>query len=222
MLALISDIHANLPALKVVFEEIDDADMILCAGDLIDYNPWPNEVIWEIRKRNIPCILGNHERAFIYNDYSHFNPTAAIAGKWTRGVLSEESKKYIYSLRSKMLVEYEGFKIAIHHGAPFDEDFYVYPEDADEGLLNYDNPDILVLGHTHVPFVKIFDRGVIINPGSVGQPRDGDPRASYAIVDLKNRKYEIKRVEYPIDEVYNKIIEVGLPPVLGERLYLGY
>ena len=222
MLALISDIHGNLPALKVVLEKIEDVDTILCAGDLVGYNPWPNEVIWEIRKRNIPCIRGNHDRAVIYDDYSRFNPYAATAASWTRAQLTEENMKYLYSLKDNLILEIEDKRIAVHHGAPFDEDHYIYPEEATEDLLNYDKADILVLGHTHVPFVSVFDSGVIINPGSVGQPRDGDPRASYALVDIKNKKYEIRRVEYPIDEVYEKIIEEGLPAFLGERLYIGY
>lgn len=222
MIALISDIHGNLPALKVVLEEIGDADLTLCAGDLVGYNPWPNEVIWEIRRRNIPCIRGNHDRAVIYGDYSHFNPYAATALEWTRGVLTGANLEYIYSLKGSMLVEYYGRRIAVHHGAPFDEDDYVYPEEADDSLLRYDNPDLLVLGHTHVPFIKKFENGIIINPGSVGQPRDGDPRASFALVDFDKGIYEIRRVEYPIDEVYNAIIENALPPILGERLYMGY
>ena len=222
MLAVISDIHGNLPALKVVLEKIEDVDLILCAGDLVGYNPWPNEVIWEIRRRNIPCIRGNHDRAVILDDYTYFNPIAATAARWTRNQLSEENMRYLISLRDSMVVEHEGVKISVHHGAPFDEDMYIFPEYATPNLLEYDNPDLLILGHTHVPFVRIYEKGVILNPGSVGQPRDGDPRASYALVDLKKRKFEIKRVEYPIDEVYMKIKEVGLPEFLGERLYMGY
>ena len=222
MLAIISDIHGNLPALKVVLERIEDADIILCAGDLVGYNPWPNEVIWEIRKRKIPCIRGNHDRAVIYDSYSRFNSYAATAASWTRNKLTKENMEYLYSLKDHLILDIEGKRIAVHHGAPFDEDLYIYPDEATEELLEYDNADLLILGHTHVPFVNVFERGVIINPGSVGQPRDGDPRASYALVDLKNKKYEIKRVEYPIDEVYNKIIEEGLPAFLGERLYIGY
>ncbi len=222
MLALISDIHGNLPALKIVLEQIEDADLILCAGDLVGYNPWPNEVIWEIRRRNIPCIRGNHDRAVVMNDYSYFNRYAAIAAMWTREQLSSENMKYLISLRDSLVLEYEGHRIAMHHGAPFDEDYYVYPEEANEELLDYDNADILILGHTHVPFVKMFGKRVIINPGSVGQPRDGDPRASYALVDIKKRKYEIIRVQYPIQEVYDKIMEENLPIFLGERLFMGY
>ncbi len=224
MIALISDIHGNLPALKVVMERIEESGvkLILCAGDLVGYNPWPNEVIWEIRRREIPCIRGNHDRAVIFDDYSHFNPYAAAAAKWSREQLSEENMNYLISLKDHMLWSWENFRISVHHGAPFDEDYYVYPDMADESLLEYENPDVLVLGHTHVPFIKKFTKGVIINPGSVGQPRDGDPRASYALVDLKRGIYKIIRVEYPIDEVADKIMEVGLPEFLARRLYIGY
>ncbi len=224
MLALISDIHGNLPALKVVLEKIEEegAEHILCAGDLVGYNPYPNEVVWEIRRRNIPCIRGNHDRAVVFDDYSYFNRYAAIAAMWSRENLAEENLNYLAKLRDSMIVEIEGLKISVHHGAPFDEDYYIYPEQATEKLLDYDNPDILVLGHTHVPFVKKFERGVIINPGSVGQPRDGDPRASYALVDLRRRMFRIIRVEYPIDEVAERILQEGLPEFLARRLYLGY
>ncbi len=224
MLALISDIHGNLPALQCVLEELENSgvEIILCAGDLVGYNPWPNEVIWEIRRRNIPCIRGNHDRAVIMDEYSRFNPYAAIAARWSREALTEENMQYLISLRDSMILEHSGYRISVHHGAPFDEDFYVYPEDATEKLLEYDTPDILVLGHTHVPFVKEYPRGVIINPGSVGQPRDGDPRAAYALVDVKRRIYKIKRVPYDIDKVADAIYRTGLPSFLAQRLYLGY
>ncbi len=222
MIAVISDIHGNLPALEVVLEEIKEAELILCAGDLVGYNPWPNEVISIVKMYGIRCIRGNHDRAVIYDDYSRFNPYAASAAMWTKEELTKSNMEYLYSLRDSMLLECKGKKIAIHHGAPFDEDRYIYPEDVEEWYLDYDDADILILGHTHVPFIKKFGERVILNPGSVGQPRDGDPRASYAIMDVEKGKYEIKRVEYPIDEVYNKIKEENLPMILGERLYYGH
>ena len=223
MLAIISDIHGNLPALKVVLEKIEDADLIICAGDLVGYNPYPNEVIWEIKKRKIPCILGNHDRAVITDDYSNFNIYAKIAAMWTRKALTRENLIFLASLKSSMRsLEYENFKISVHHGSPWDEDYYVYPDMVRESILEYENPDLLVLGHTHVPFIKRFKKGTILNPGSVGQPRDGDPRASYALADIKRGIYEIKRVEYPIDEVAERILKEGLPEFLARRLYIGY
>ena len=222
MIAVISDIHSNLPALEAVLKDISEVDKIICAGDLVGYNPYPNEVIQEIKMRNIICIRGNHDRAVLYNVYRDFNPEAQIATKWTRKNLTAENLEYLVFLKDNMIFEEEDCKMAMHHGAPFDEDVYIFPEEVTENLLKYDGVDLLILGHTHVPFIKKFRKGVILNPGSVGQPRDGDPRASYALIDPENDFYEIRRVDYDIDEVYQKIIEVGLPLSLGERLYYGY
>ncbi len=221
MIAIISDIHGNLPAFKAVLSDIPHVDTILCAGDLVGYNPYPNEVIDEIKLRGVISIRGNHDRAVIYDDYSNMNEYAALAAIWTRRNLTKENLNFLLSLKDSLVLEIEGKKIAIHHGAPFDEDYYVYPEYADEELLEYDNPDLLILGHTHIPFIKRFGERYIINPGSVGQPRDGDPRASYILADLKNMKFELRRVRYEIDEVVEKIREENLPIFLGERLYYG-
>ena len=103
------------------------------------------------------------------------------------------------------------------HGAPFDDDYYLYKWEAPEDLLG--DYDVLICGHTHVPFINKFKKGVIINPGSVGQPRDGNPRASYALYN--GEKFIIKRVKYDIDSVVRRIAEENLPIILGERLYFG-
>ncbi len=221
MIAIISDIHGNLPALKAVLKDMQDVELIICAGDLVGYNPYPNEVIQEVKMRKIVCIRGNHDRAVIYDDYSYMNEYAAIAAIWTRKNLSKANTEYLLSLKDNIEFDYHGKMIAVHHGAPFDEDFYIFPEDATEDLLNYDNSDILILGHTHVPFIKNFGQRYIVNPGSVGQPRDGDPRASYITADVDNLKFTLRRVKYDIDEVVNRIREENLPPFLGERLYYG-
>ena len=221
MIAIISDIHGNLPAFKEVIEDMPDVELIICAGDLVGYNPYPNEVIQEVKMRKIVCIRGNHDRAVIYDDYSYMNEYAAIAAMWTRRNLSRENLEFLLSLKDSLTFDFHGKRISIHHGAPFDEDFYVYPEDAGEDLLQYDNPDILILGHTHIPFVKNFGGSFIVNPGAVGQPRDGDPRASYILADIDKLKFTIRRVKYNIDEVVEKIREENLPIFLGQRLYYG-
>ena len=221
MIAIISDIHGNLPALKAVLDDMSEVELIICAGDLVGYNPYPNEVIQEVKMRKIVCIRGNHDRAVIYDDYSYMNEYAAVAALWTRRNLSKANMEYLLSLKDNITFDYHGKRIAVHHGAPFDEDFYIFPEDATEDLLNYDNPDILILGHTHVPFIKNFGQRYIVNPGSVGQPRDGDPRASYIIADVDNLKFTLRRVKYDIDKVVNRIREENLPIFLGERLYYG-
>ncbi|NPA75117.1 MAG: metallophosphoesterase family protein [Euryarchaeota archaeon] len=223
MLGVISDVHGNLPALiEVIHDMPEDVELLLCAGDVVGYNPYPCEVIQELKLHDVLCIRGNHDRAVLTDDYSRFNPYAAAAARWTRSVLSDACMEYLAGLKDSQGLLVNGVKIAMHHGAPFDEDYYVFPDRVSEELLDYDEPDILILGHTHVPFIQEYPDGVILNPGSVGQPRDGDPRASYALIDIDNWKFEIRRVEYDIDLVERKIIETGLPAFLGERLHLGH
>ena len=222
MIAVISDIHGNLPALHAVIKDMPKVDKILCAGDIVGYNPYPNEVIQELKLLNALCILGNHDRAIVRGSTLHFNKYARAAIDWTNKNLSENSMLYLLSLPESMLVNIDGYKIAIHHGSPHNEDEYIMPEDANEELLKYDPADLLVLGHTHIPFIKHFKNGTILNPGAVGQPRDNDPRASYAIVDLKKWDFKIRRIKYDINTVERKILDAGLPSFLGKRLYHGF
>ncbi len=219
MIGVISDIHGNLPALEAVLEAMGEVSTILCAGDIVGYNPYPREVIDMVISRGIVCIRGNHDRAVLGEDYSRFNPYAAAAARWTRRQLDSRYLSFLESLPDSKILRVEGMKIAIHHGSPWDEDMYVYPDMVTEEYLRFDNPDILVLGHTHVPFIKKSPSGIVLNPGSVGQPRDGDWRASYAIID--GDEVRIHRVEYDVDEVYMRILDTNLPEFLGERLYSG-
>ncbi len=222
MIGVISDIHSNLPALIHVLHDMPEVDLILCAGDVVGYNPYPCEVIQELELHEVMCIKGNHDRAVVRDDYTGFNPHAEAADRWTRNKLTPACMQYLESLKDNIRIRVDGVNIAVHHGAPFNEDHYIFPDDATEELLDYEHPDILILGHTHVPFIHEFPDGVILNPGSVGQPRDGDPRASYALIDLENWKFEIRRVDYDIDIVAKRIIEEGLPEYLSRRLYLGH
>lgn len=224
MYAILSDIHGNLPALTAVMEKLKEfeIDGIICAGDLVGYNPYPNEVVEFAKKHFYVCIRGNHDRAVVYNDFRKFNTYAEIAGRWTRERLTPENMMYLEKLSDNAVLVLNGVKIAVHHGAPFDEDFYVFEDMVDESLLEYDTVDVLILGHTHIPFIKQFKNGVVLNPGSVGQPRDGDWRASVCIADFEEQRYEIFRVEYDVQTVAKKISEESLPSILGERLFHGF
>ncbi len=222
MIGVISDIHGNLPALISVLHDMPEVELILCAGDVVGYNPYPCEVIQELKLHDVLCIRGNHDRAVINDNYTHFNPYAKAAAKWTREQLTPACIGYLSGLKDHLRIRVHGVNIAVHHGAPFNEDFYVMPDMALEFLLDYEHPGILILGHTHVPFIKEFSKGVILNPGSVGQPRDRDPRASYALIDLENWKFEIRRVEYDIGKVERKILEAKLPVHLAQRLWVGH
>lgn len=218
--AVISDIHSNLPALREVLKEIEGMK-IFCCGDLVGYAAFPNEVIEVVKKKKIISILGNHDYAVITGDTSWFNPVAAAAVDWTRKEIKKENLDFLNSLPKL----YEGDFYMVH-GSPRNQlDEYVsedYPEKELLSFFEYTSRDVMILGHTHRPFIKKLGGKLMFNPGSVGQPRDLDPRAAYAVFDAAAKKVEIKRVEYDIDEAADAIIEKGLPEFLARRLYAGW
>ncbi|MGC8496916.1 MAG: metallophosphoesterase family protein [Thermoplasmata archaeon] len=218
---LISDVHSNYIAIKEILEQLDRNEKIVHAGDVVGYNPFPNETIALFKQYNVISIAGNHDKAVLSGNFSNFNDDAKIAALWTRSQLNSESFAYLGSLNSSITVIDNNKKIAVHHGAPFDEDYYMYEESVSESLLQYDHADILVLGHTHVPYILKFGAKIICNPGSAGQPRDGDSRAAYVIVNTENIEIELKRVKYNIKEVSEKIENLKLPEFLGKRLFYG-
>jgi len=226
---LLSDIHANKVALKRVLEDADDVDKILCAGDIVDYNPWPLEAIEMAKLHDIQSVIGNHDRDSALRKPVGYNVYAEISCRWTHSQLSLNERRYLLSLPEKLALDIEGVTLFICHGSPDDlVDEYVFPPPTTplsvlEDYLRKAQANIVALGHTHVPFIQSFPEGYVINPGSVGQPRSGDPRASYVVITVENGevKLEHRLVKYDIDEVAAKIAEVGLPSSLAERLYLG-
>ncbi len=214
-LAIISDIHGNLPALQAVLRDIRGVDEILCAGDLVGYNPYPSEVIEIIRSNEIPCIMGNHDEAVVTGDTSWFNPIAAYAISWTRRILRGDELRFLSELPFSVKRDW----ISVFHGSPRSNKEYVYEWSFLEEIVKEVKERVIVLGHTHMPFIRKLDSKIVANAGSVGQPRDGDPRACYLIISEES--IEMRRVKYNIEEVYERIIEVGLPEFLAERLLRG-
>ncbi len=226
-IAFISDIHSNLEALKAVLDKINSLGIkqIYCLGDLIGYGANPTECLKIIKKIKIPCLCGNHEWAVVNRDLSWFNPVAAQALKWTSDKLDDKELSYIKTFREKMFIK-KDLKILLVHGSPKTPlREYVYANDVNENFIKNLDCDVLIMGHTHVPFVKKLvisgNSKLVINCGSVGQPRDSDNRASFALLDTAIMKTEIIRVEYDIRAAAEKIIKVGLPEFLAYRLYLG-
>lgn len=223
LLAIISDIHANLPALEVVMEAVEasGAEMVLHAGDVVGYNPFPNEVISRLRSEGVRSIRGNHDRAVLTGDTTWFNPYAARAVEWTREELSSGSMEYLRSLPPQMEVDAQDLTVGVVHGSPRDEDEYVYSHQASPLLLEEEGCDVLIMGHTHVPYVVRTPRGLILNAGSIGQPRDADPRAAWVLLDPSKPWAEVRRVTYDVTAVYDEVLSRGLPRVLAERLLIG-
>jgi putative phosphoesterase len=224
LIGLISDVHSNAVALKAVLLEMDalGINIILHAGDIVGYNPYPDETIELFKKKKIISILGNHDRAFITGDTSDFNSYAAAAMKWTRNAASKECLNYIMELKDTVTIVEKGERIVMFHKSPKNYKDYIYPEDATPDLLSNINGDVLVLGHTHIPFIMDYGTlGLIVNPGSVGQPRDGNPDASFAVLDTVTRDVKLKRINYDIEKVIRDMLNAHLPEALAYRLRAG-
>ncbi|WP_435068107.1 metallophosphoesterase family protein [Haloplanus sp. C73] len=222
-LGVLSDIHGNRIALDAVLDDMPAVDGLVCAGDVVGYNPWPAECVAAVRERSIPTVLGNHDRAVARDGGAHFNGMARAGVAHARDVLDDDAMAWLADLPTERTVA-DG-RVKLVHGHPADPDRYTYPEEFSARML--DGEDLLVTGHTHVQGHRVFDGGIVMNPGSVGQPRDGNPKAGYAVVELGDGsggdavRVEERRVEYDVDAVVDAVEEAGLPRRIGSRLRTG-
>lgn len=210
-IGLISDVHANYVALQAVLEDMDDVDALVCAGDIVGYGPSPRACLSEIRERDIPTVIGNHDRAVAKGEGYEEGDRYAV-----RTHDSEELDWLGDLPRSRLLFEDQ---LKLVHDHPEQQDRYVFPGNFEPELLGEET--VLVLGHTHVQHVETFDEGVICNPGSVGQPRDGNPDAAYATLTLPDASIELHRVPYDIGRVQTQIKNLGLSDRAARRLAEG-
>ncbi len=217
---LISDVHSNRVALEAVLEDMPEVDELYCAGDVVGYNPWPADCVDLLRERGVPTVMGNHDAAVAAETPFRFNGMAKAGVEHAKAQLSGEQLEWLASLPGERL-ECDG-RVKLVHGHPDDPDRYTrytYPREFSGRMLG--DEDVLVLGHTHVQGAEQFAEGIVVNPGSVGQPRDGDPRAGYAVVDFDALTVETCRVEYDIEAVQEAVDEAGLPDRIGTRLARG-
>ena len=242
---VLSDIHANLTALEAALSAVKGRwERVVCLGDIVGYGPDPNEVIDRVRKMGARIIRGNHDKAACgLIDAEEFNPVARLAAAWTRDQLRADNLTFLQQLPQGP-IEADG--LALVHGALQDEDEYVFaPAQALDGLL--ESPSMVTFfGHTHFQGGFSFrdnkleviqlrpepgasfaalrvesNTRYLLNPGSVGQPRDGDPRAALAIADLNHGVIEFWRVPYDIEAVQQRMKRAGLPEPLILRLAFG-
>jgi putative phosphoesterase len=214
---LISDVHANRVALSAVLADMPPVETVLCAGDLVGYNPWPAAVVETIRERGIPTVQGNHDRVLASGRNFPGNEMARAGIRHARAELSEEQIDYLGALPTER-THLDG-RVKVVHGHPADPDRYTYPEEFGSDLLSAE--DVLVLGHTHVQHVESTEDGIVVNPGSVGQPRDRDPEAAYAVLDLSEPSVTTHRVAYDVSEVERAVAAADLPLPTAERLREG-
>ena len=224
--AVISDVHANLEALDSVLADVGRMDLV-CLGDSVGYGANPNEVLKMVCGRASIALLGNHDYAALTGQTGMFNTRAAMGVEWTRKRLDEVSRGYLGTLRSSTPVLLSGIQAFLAHGSPDDPLWeYVTPashEDLFGHYLSKAGVGAIALGHTHVPFAWKGKEGIIFNPGSVGQPRDGDWRASYAVVEGSPGELRVQhqRVEYDLEKAQKKIRDAGLPEDFAARLSFG-
>jgi len=216
-IAVVSDIHSNKVALDAVLDDLPPVDGIVCAGDVVGYNPWPAACLDAVRERTIPTVMGNHDRAVATGTAFRFNSMAGAGVEHAREQLDDDAVAWLRDLPDTRTA-FDG-RVKLVHGHPDDPDRYTYPEEFAPSMLG--DEDVLVTGHTHVQGHETFDEGIVVNPGSVGQPRDGDPRAAYALLDLDDGSVAERRVDYDIDAVAAAVRDAGLPERIGTRLYDG-
>lgn len=196
--AVISDIHGNLPALQAVLSDMRSIDMIVCCGDVVGYYPDINEVCALLRRINVFAIRGNHD-AYVTGELQP-DPSKSIAYRteWSRRQLDLIHLQWLKSLPIEMRFQWRHLTLIVRHASLWDEETYLYADSPGLAKLSVKEDEILVVGHTHHPMLKSVENGVVLNPGSVGQPRDWNEQSSYAIVETTSKDTEIRRVAYDV------------------------
>ncbi|HXB94891.1 MAG TPA: metallophosphoesterase family protein [Puia sp.] len=254
-IALFSDIHANLPALEAFFKDVEQKqpDALYCLGDLVGYNSWPNEVINEIRRRRIPTIAGNYDFGIgrhsddcgcaYKTDEEKANGAVSIS--LTNELVKDEERRYLRTLPAHIHIEFQlnndKMNLLFVHGSPRKINEYLFEDREEKSLLRImhdSGADILCFGHTHKPYHRILNDGTgnrahfrhAINIGSVGKPKDGDPRGGYVllyidehttITEKESIRVEFIRFDYDIEKAAKAVEESRLPNAYAEALRLG-
>jgi predicted phosphodiesterase len=238
-IAFISDIHANLEALEAVFKDIDtqSIDEVICLGDIVGYGANPNECVEMVRQRSSTILLGNHDAAAVnLLATHHFNSHAKIAIEWTAGTLKADVRTFLLSLPLYLTRD----MLTLVHSTPYEPNMWYYITSLEEAAFNFQYFDttVCLVGHTHIPIVIVLDKQkevfvhqnpeinlklmagsrLLINVGSVGQPRDRNPLSCYAILDTETGDFSYNRVSYNIEKTQAKMKKIKMPEFLINRL----
>jgi predicted phosphodiesterase len=239
-IAVISDIHANYHALEAVLAAIDAEapDEVWSLGDVVGYGPRPNRCCRIVAARASISLAGNHDLGVLGTEpIELFSPDAAAAARWSQSVLEPEPRAYLEELKPLLRRK----DVELYHASPSDPVWdYVLTEEGAAEALALSTAPVVLIGHSHVPLALTMEGGFVaggvataeteidlegrrwlLNPGSVGQPRDGDPRAAWLLLDFDAQQALFRRVDYPIAETQREIRERGLPPLLATRLAMG-
>ncbi len=236
-ITIFGDIHANLPALKAVLEDIKARGLanLYCLGDLVGYGTSPNEVVELIRAHDIPTIMGNYDQGVGNSSddcgCAYKTPEARALGDrsiaWTNAHTSEENRAFLRALPLRIPLRLGDLRAMLVHGSPRKVNEYLYadrPDSSFERLLDLVGSDVLVCGHTHLPYHKVLPSGRhVINAGSVGKPKDGDPRAGYVVLRASGRNLTVEflRVAYDVEQAAQAIEATDMPDEFAAMLRSG-
>jgi putative phosphoesterase len=234
-IAVITDIHANLHALEAVWRDLEsrDHDQVYCLGDLVGYGAFPNEVVASIRERATPTVMGNYDEGVGFDLYDcgcvYRDPEESRIGYqsllWTRQNTTRENKLFLQSLPLQIRLEDQHPTLLLVHGSPRKINEYLYedrPRATFESIGILAGTDVLLFGHTHIPYQKQVGGVLFVNAGSVGKPGDGDPGAGYIILDLNGHpKVEFYRISYDVTSAADAIRDIGLPSYFADQLETG-
>ena len=228
-IAAISDLHGNLYALMKVLEDIDDhkVDKIICLGDLVGYGPHPNEVIALIKRRDITCIKGNYDASVVDGDFTHIRNTSinSFVLPWTCEELRMSNKYFLDSLPTSLSLTFNNTNFIFTHGSPNSISEYLF-EDSENtiNIMNTLTEDVLVCAHTHIPCFKRFNNKILINVGSVGKPKNGQPSSTYCLIEIDdsgNVESTIKSVDYEFKRIVKDCTMLNFPNLLVNSYITG-
>lgn len=211
-IALISDIHANLPAFEAVLKDMTAVDLVLCAGDIVGYYPDANEVCSLLRQCGAKVIRGNHDAYVLSRLHPNAARVDAYRTAWTQQILSSDNYQWLDSLPVDLTFRFDEYSVWVRHASPWDEESYLYRDSPQLATIDLKRGEILVAGHTHHSMQVVCSDGVLINPGSVGQPRDWNPMSSYAIFDSESGSVEFRRVCYDVAGLQRRLSNLGWDP----------
>lgn len=221
-IGFIADVHGNVHGLRACVRDLlrHKAEFILCAGDVVGYYPFVNETIRFLRKWNVITILGNHDVCLLRKGDIHGTRYKEYGIDWADQVITSENRSYLRACPESYRREFDGITLAMFHGSPWDMEEYIYPDHTGFARFVGAKEAIVILGHTHYPLLQAVPGGpLVVNSGSCGQPRDGIPLASYALLDTATATVRIFRVAYDIDAVAKATERAGFPRENIDILY---
>jgi putative phosphoesterase len=218
-IGLISDIHSNIYALKSVLNRLHGMDLILCAGDITGYYPFVNEVFEELNSHHVIFIKGNHDAYLCGDEIKDLGPIKLKSFEYTKDRITDTNFQQLRDIPVEQKLDIDGMQFVMFHGSPWNKlEEYIYPDYLNFNKFNHIDADVIILGHTHYPMIKQIGLKLIINPGSCGQPRDYDPRASFVVLDTLTKKAKLERVQYDIESVCEALRKLNFDSSLSAIL----